>query len=299
MIYLLLISLIGYSHAEIGCAGEPSAENRPYLLQCAKAKECTCPKGSTSNLVNFHLSSPLENSIVVSCSSASLTPVTEINQINEFNHPNSLQSNDDDKLRCLPISERGVAEFIYSRTHNFKKGCRYDSRVNSSTINAFLDSILNPKKGPENTCIATMCTSASFAIFLLALRELQSKGRLPKEVNIEELCNTRSIGWKYFNEMARPDLAITELDLGRGMIINRSELTDCASKDWPAAGDFVQIWRSNNSGHSVVFSNYLRNAAGENIGICYWSSNSETKGLSHRCEALDKIQKIIVGRITK
>ncbi len=288
-----------YSHADVGCVSEPLAENRPYILQCAKAQECTCPLGSTSHLANFHLSSPLENSTVVSCSFEPATPAAEIQQINKFNHPSSLRSNDGDKSKCLEVNDRGLAEFIDSRTHNFKKGCRYDARLKGPKVNAFLDSILNPKKGPENTCITTMCTSASYAVFLLTLREMQSKGRLPLDVNIEELGHTRSKGWKYFNDMARPDLAMTELDIGRGKMINKSEINDCSNKNWPSAGDFVQFWRSNSSGHSVIFSNYLKNEAGENIGVCYWSSNSETKGLSHRCEALDKIQKIIVGRITR
>ena len=48
-------------------------------------------------------------------------------------------------------------------------------------------------------------------------------------------------------------------------------------------GDFVQLWRKNNTGHSVVFLGWLRQ--GKTItGIRYWSTQKSTNGIGERRE---------------
>lgn len=53
------------------------------------------------------------------------------------------------------------------------------------------------------------------------------------------------------------------------------------------AGDFVQHWRTNESGHSAVFLGWIRNPDGEIIGMNYWSSQESTNGIGERCEYFD------------
>lgn len=48
------------------------------------------------------------------------------------------------------------------------------------------------------------------------------------------------------------------------------------------AGDFVQIWRHNGSGHTVIFINWVKDTEGKILGFNYWSSNSS--GISYREE---------------
>jgi hypothetical protein len=48
-------------------------------------------------------------------------------------------------------------------------------------------------------------------------------------------------------------------------------------------GDFLQIWRTNKSGHSVVFLEWIQDA-GQPIGLKYRSSQTSTGGIGDRTE---------------
>ncbi|MEL7565003.1 MAG: hypothetical protein AAGU27_08995 [Dehalobacterium sp.] len=50
------------------------------------------------------------------------------------------------------------------------------------------------------------------------------------------------------------------------------------------AGDFIDISREDNSGHTVVFLNWLRDESGRIIGLKYWSSQESTNGISEKEE---------------
>ena len=49
-------------------------------------------------------------------------------------------------------------------------------------------------------------------------------------------------------------------------------------------GDFCQIWRTNGSGHSVIFLSHIYNDNDEIIGIKYRSSQKSTDGIGDRKE---------------
>ncbi|MGB9691123.1 MAG: hypothetical protein ACPL7D_03040 [Candidatus Sumerlaeaceae bacterium] len=51
-------------------------------------------------------------------------------------------------------------------------------------------------------------------------------------------------------------------------------------------GDFVQIWRHNKSGHSVIFVGWAYNQKGERVGLHYWSTQEGTHGINFASEAL-------------
>jgi hypothetical protein len=52
------------------------------------------------------------------------------------------------------------------------------------------------------------------------------------------------------------------------------------------AGDFVQLWRGDGSGHSVVFRGWER-ADGRIVGLRYWSTQKATDGIGERVERFD------------
>jgi hypothetical protein len=68
-------------------------------------------------------------------------------------------------------------------------------------------------------------------------------------------------------------LAIERLGIGREV----ERLEDARP------GDFVQIWRSNKSGHSVVLVDWVRDA-GRIVGLKYRSSQKSTNGIGDRVE---------------
>ncbi len=45
-------------------------------------------------------------------------------------------------------------------------------------------------------------------------------------------------------------------------------------------GDFVQLWRNNGTGHSVVFQAWAEDDEGDVVGIRYWSTQSSTDGIA-------------------
>ena len=48
-------------------------------------------------------------------------------------------------------------------------------------------------------------------------------------------------------------------------------------------GDFLQLWRTNKSGHSVVFLDWITDA-GRPIGVKYRSTQTSTNGIGDRTE---------------
>ncbi|TWT88999.1 hypothetical protein Mal64_24900 [Pseudobythopirellula maris] len=51
-------------------------------------------------------------------------------------------------------------------------------------------------------------------------------------------------------------------------------------------GDFVQLWRTSGSGHSVVFLDWARNDNGQIVGFRYRSSQGSTDGIADKTEYL-------------
>jgi hypothetical protein len=56
--------------------------------------------------------------------------------------------------------------------------------------------------------------------------------------------------------------------------------------DWEQAraGDFVQLWRHDGSGHCAVFLAWERDAAGTITGVRYWSTQASTDGIGEKSE---------------
>lgn len=49
-------------------------------------------------------------------------------------------------------------------------------------------------------------------------------------------------------------------------------------------GDFVQIWRWNGSGHSMIFVDWVKDSTGAIIGMKYWSAQGSTNGIGYHTE---------------
>lgn len=63
-------------------------------------------------------------------------------------------------------------------------------------------------------------------------------------------------------------------------------------------GDFVQIWRHNGSGHSVIFVDWAYDCRGRRAGMHYWSSNWGTEGIGFAAEPFGKGNRTIDLRHT-
>lgn len=56
--------------------------------------------------------------------------------------------------------------------------------------------------------------------------------------------------------------------------------------DQARPGDFVQFWRNNNTGHSALFLNWIRDGSGTITGLKYRSSQRPTNGIGERTEPI-------------
>lgn len=60
------------------------------------------------------------------------------------------------------------------------------------------------------------------------------------------------------------------------------------------AGDFVQIWRGDRSGHSVVFIAWAHNPKGKRVGLHYWSTQPGTDGIAFNSEMFGEQGKMVL-----
>lgn len=77
-------------------------------------------------------------------------------------------------------------------------------------------------------------------------------------------------------------IALEKLGLGKAVALADAK-----------AGDFVQFWRNNKTGHSVIFLNWIKDAQGRITGIKYRSTQKLTDGIGERTETIGSGEKDI------
>jgi hypothetical protein len=117
----------------------------------------------------------------------------------------------------------------------------------------------------------TYCSGFTFSVAMAAAAE---RGLL-RGKNIDEVRRFQKEWYGVPKDAAERQCAVAVERLGIGREIKR--LADSEP------GDFVQIWRTNKSGHSVVLVNTIRED-GEIVGLKYRSSQKSTDGMGDRVE---------------
>lgn len=206
---------------------------------------------------------------------------------------NNLNAQTVPKIDC----EDETKESLYERVSTtFPAGCGYS--IKQFNVSGFQNNIQNLLKGRPVACDEkhnSMCTSAVFLAFVSHLKTLHSKNLITDE-QLVEWSNTRNAPYEYLNLQTRPDLMLSSIGLGDGRTLRSPTFEE---NNWPREGDIVQIWRKNGSGHSTIFSGFLKEPNGKIKGMCFWSSNLSTTGYGTSCEETAKIDRIIVGRFNQ
>jgi hypothetical protein len=117
---------------------------------------------------------------------------------------------------------------------------------------------------------ATYCSGFTFAV---AMKCAGERGLLSGKT-VDEIRAFQKEWYGSTKESAETQCAYALEELG----IGRSVKQDDAQ-----AGDFLQLWRTNKSGHSVVFLEWVLEG-GEPIGIKYRSTQKSTNGIGDRSE---------------
>jgi hypothetical protein len=141
------------------------------------------------------------------------------------------------------------------------------------------------------------CCGLTLQVFYGALKNYQEEGHIiPASRLVPEKTSNFKRLW-FCPKVNSPGalLALEEYGLGK-------QIKDL---DKAQPGDFIQFWRNNGSGHSVIFIDWERdrNKDGAITGLKYWSTQPATNGIGYRTEPVGDGKKditkdlIFIGRL--
>jgi hypothetical protein len=132
-----------------------------------------------------------------------------------------------------------------------------------------------------NAARQTYCCGLTFEVFFKAWARWQGgeprKNESPAaigELSPKQLRALRQDWYCATGDRTGPVKALVDRQLG----VRITKFNDAR------AGDFVQLWRTSGSGHSVVFLAWERDRQGEIVAMRYWSTQPGTQGISERVE---------------
>lgn len=124
---------------------------------------------------------------------------------------------------------------------------------------------------------SSYCCGLTFEVYYKSLmRLLKDRGmkNVINDMTAEDMEDFISIWFVQEVNGDGPGLALEKYDLGYQI----DDMKDVQK------GDFVQIWRTSGSGHSVIFMNWTTNDEGDTTGMRYWSTQPGTKGINYNTE---------------
>ncbi len=130
---------------------------------------------------------------------------------------------------------------------------------------------------------STEGTYCSGYTFMVAFDVMKEKGLL-NNLDVSTVKRLQQ-DWYGSNEQAAETqclMALEKLGLGKGVSFSDAK-----------PGDFVQFWRNNKSGHSVIFLGWQKDASGKIVGITYRSTQKLTNGIGDRTETIGTGEKDI------
>jgi hypothetical protein len=194
-----------------------------------------------------------------------------------------IESTTDYQGKPIPEFNRIVLRVIQATpadgSHDYNWPKAKEPQHDGVTEDLFLNGALVMKGDPAGK---TYCCGLTLEAFLRAYNMYVLEHGEPENATL----NPDS--WKEFKRLwfvtetngPGPSAALEKFGMGREI-----------KKDEALPGDFVQIWRrfdpekkSNGSGHSVVFLDWVKDESGNVTGFRYWSTQPGTTGISENVE---------------
>lgn len=195
---------------------------------------------------------------------------------------NSSTENRKDQEETIPKFNRYVLDVI--KTYSLDNG-KYPYLLNNDfenyngvTEDLYYGGEVLLKANPNGNR-ASNCTGITFEVFFKAMQKKNQDLGLALDdfngMNKEELLDFVLTWFVAKGDKAESNLALAIEKYGFGKrIYDLEELR---------SGDFMDLSRENNTGHAVIFMDWIRKE-GEIIGFKYWSSQGSTKGISYKEE---------------
>jgi hypothetical protein len=161
---------------------------------------------------------------------------------------------------------------------------------NWSSTGVYQDLMLGNQTFLGKSKSGTYCSGFTFNVAFETLKKLKV---LPDTIN-SQLKRFQHVWYGISEESVETQcvLALEEMQWGCAIPLQEAK-----------PGDFVQFWRNNNSGHAVIFIDWVKNVNGQLIGITYRSSQKHTNGIGVRTEKIGdgtkdvNIKRIYIARI--
>lgn len=132
----------------------------------------------------------------------------------------------------------------------------------------------------------TYCCGYTFCV---AVKTLAQRGLLA-ERSINELKEFKRLWYGDPEQEDRTLVVLAAETLGFGHAV---------PLDDAQPGDFVQLWRTNGSGHSVIFLDWAIDEGGHRVGFRYRSSQGSTNGVGDATEYFADAQGVTGGRVLR
>ncbi|MDW7650430.1 MAG: hypothetical protein SCK29_09895 [Bacillota bacterium] len=156
------------------------------------------------------------------------------------------------------------------------------ANYNGVTENIFYRGSLLAKAHPSGSK-ASHCSGITFEVFFKAMQQRNRKLGLDvydfNGMRFDELHDFLLTWYVASGSKTTNNIEVAVEKYGLGTRISRFEEA--------RRGDFMDISRSNWTGHTVVFLNWVRDDSGSITGLHYWSSQGSTNGIGEKTEYFD------------
>ncbi len=124
----------------------------------------------------------------------------------------------------------------------------------------------------------THCVGMSWQVCMSVLQEWAQRQNASGEISGMSVSDMKDFVDKWFVKLKGAPLAAPR-EMGAVYALTSYKLGKKIPFEKAQAGDFVQFWRKDNSGHSCIFLHWVYNKQGEIIGFKYWGSQPSTDGV--------------------
>jgi hypothetical protein len=166
------------------------------------------------------------------------------------------------------LSEAGRAADVVDVARSFPDGGGYDKAWKGTGVPE--DVLFNKERILARDDQGSYCCGYTFAV---AMKVATERGLL-RGKSVEDIRKFQKQWYGATEESAETQCVLAAETLG----IGKEVATQAAQP-----GDFLQLWRSNKSGHSVIFLDWVRRD-GQPIGLKYRSSQGSTDGIADHVE---------------
>jgi hypothetical protein len=177
------------------------------------------------------------------------------------------------RMPSLPEPNRSVVRTLlgYPRdgTHRYFWPKKSDSvHYDGSTTDILLQRVPVMAGEPQGR---TFCCGLTLEVLC---RVLADAGDVGDRITSDTAPDLRELWFCREINSPGPEDALTSFGIGRKVL----------RPDKAMPGDFVQIWRANRSGHSVILVDWAYDRSGRRVGIHYWSTQPGTDGIAFATE---------------